>query len=168
MQMWHSPPLHRFCPSVCKLLHHISAEQIWCKSIFFVQNSCFINIKTYGSILISFAFILFYLYLFLQRQTIILPYIKVPNIHLIHERRLLHASVVFAANLIQGTLKVDFKKESRKSIECQITRLLQILTLLRIIDCKTVRIFAYSSTREQSNKRIGTRLKTERETRERR
>ena len=149
MQMWHSPPLHRFCPSVCKLSHHISAEQIWCKSIFFVQNSCFINIKTYGSILISFAFILFYLYLFLQRQTIILPYIKVPNIHLIHERRLVHASVVFAANLIQGTLKVDFKKESRKSIECQITRLLQILTLLRIIDCKTVRIFAYSSTREQ-------------------
>ena len=49
---------------------------------------------------ISFPFILFYLYVFLQRQTIILPYIKVPNIHLIHERRLLLASVVFAANLI--------------------------------------------------------------------
>ena len=32
------------------------------------------------------------------------------------------------------------------------------------IDCKTVRIFAYSSTREQSNKRSGTRLKTESET----
>ena len=30
-----------------------------------------------------------------------------------------------------------------------------------ILDCKTVRIFAYSSTREQSNKRSGTRLKTE-------
>ena len=29
------------------------------------------------------------------------------------------------------------------------------------LDCKTVRIFAYSSTREQSNKRSGTRLKTE-------
>ena len=29
------------------------------------------------------------------------------------------------------------------------------------IDCKTVRIFAYSSTREQSNKRCGMRLKTE-------
>ena len=29
------------------------------------------------------------------------------------------------------------------------------------LDCKTVRIFAYSSTREQSNKRCGTRLKTE-------
>ena len=26
------------------------------------------------------------------------------------------------------------------------------------VDCKTVRIFAYSSTREQSNKRSGTRL----------
>ena len=34
------------------------------------------------------------------------------------------------------------------------------------IDCKTVRIFAYSSTREQSNKRSGMRLKTESETRE--
>ena len=33
---------------------------------------------------------------------------------------------------------------------------------------KTVRIFAYSSTREQSNKRSGTRLKTESETGERR
>ena len=29
------------------------------------------------------------------------------------------------------------------------------------LDCKTVRIFAYSSTREQSNRRSGTRLKTE-------
>ena len=32
------------------------------------------------------------------------------------------------------------------------------------LDCKTVRIFAYSSTREQSNKRSGTQLKTESET----
>ena len=32
------------------------------------------------------------------------------------------------------------------------------------LDCKTVHIFAYSSTREQSNKRSGTRLKTESET----
>ena len=36
------------------------------------------------------------------------------------------------------------------------------------LDCKTVRIFAYSSTREQSNKRSGTRLKTESETGDRR
>ena len=33
-----------------------------------------------------------------------------------------------------------------------------------LLDCKTVRIFAYSSTREQSNKRSGMRLKTESET----
>ena len=33
-----------------------------------------------------------------------------------------------------------------------------------LIACKTVRIFAYSNTREQSNKRSGTRLKTESET----
>ena len=38
----------------------------------------------------------------------------------------------------------------------------------KILDCKTVRIFAYSSTREQSNKRSGMRLKTESETGERR
>ena len=31
------------------------------------------------------------------------------------------------------------------------------------LDCKTVRIFAYSNTREQSNKRSGMRLKTESE-----
>ena len=36
------------------------------------------------------------------------------------------------------------------------------------LDCKTVRIFAYSSTHEQSNKRCGTRLKTESESGERR
>ena len=35
------------------------------------------------------------------------------------------------------------------------------------IDCKTVRIFAYSSAREQPNNRSGTRLKTESETAER-
>ena len=29
------------------------------------------------------------------------------------------------------------------------------------LDCKTVRIFAYSRTREQSNERSGTKLKTE-------
>ena len=33
-----------------------------------------------------------------------------------------------------------------------------------VVNCKTVRIFAYSSTREQSNKRSGTKLKTESET----
>ena len=37
-----------------------------------------------------------------------------------------------------------------------------------LVDCKTVRIFAYSSTREQSNKRSATKLKTESETGERR
>ena len=37
-----------------------------------------------------------------------------------------------------------------------------------VLDCKTVRIFAYSSTREQSNKRSATRLKTKSETGERR
>ena len=35
---------------------------------------------------------------------------------------------------------------------------------MRSLDCKTVRIFAYSSTREQSNKRSGMKLKTESET----
>ena len=35
------------------------------------------------------------------------------------------------------------------------------------LDCKKVRIFAYSSKREQSNKRSGTRVKTESETGER-
>ena len=32
------------------------------------------------------------------------------------------------------------------------------------LDCKKARIFAYSSKREQSNERSGTRLKTESET----
>ena len=41
-------------------------------------------------------------------------------------------------------------------------------TIGLLIDCKTVRIFAYSSTHEQSNKRSGMRLKTESEAGERR
>ena len=46
---------------------------------------------------------------------------------------------------------------------------IQVNSFSRIgIDCKTVRIFAYSSKREQSNERSGTRLKTESETGERR
>ena len=39
----------------------------------------------------------------------------------------------------------------------------KVLVMMTKVDCKTVRIFAYSSTREQSNKRSGTRLKTESE-----
>ena len=42
-----------------------------------------------------------------------------------------------------------------------------VATSQSCVDCKTFRIFAYSSTREQSNKRCGTRLKTESETGER-
>ena len=42
--------------------------------------------------------------------------------------------------------------------------ILTFTTLQQWIDCKTVPIFAYSSTREQSNKRSRTRLKTESET----
>ena len=36
------------------------------------------------------------------------------------------------------------------------------------LDCKTVRIFAYSSTREHSNKKSGARLKKENETEKKR
>ena len=44
----------------------------------------------------------------------------------------------------------------------------EILAARRNLDCKTVSIFAYSSTREQSNKKSGTKLKTESETGDRR
>ena len=56
---------------------------------------------------------------------------------------------------------------------CSLWPLLVFITVFRAaadnkLDCKTVRIFAYSSTREQSDKRSGMRLKTESETGERR
>ena len=51
----------------------------------------------------------------------------------------------------------------RTNQQCQ-----SLLLTVVILDCKTVRIFAYSRTREQSNKRSGMRLKTESETGERR
>ena len=56
-------------------------------------------------------------------------------------------------------------------VYCHIQVLNTIVNLYNNIvnlDCKTVRIFAYSSTREQSNKMSGMRLKTESETGERR
>ena len=53
---------------------------------------------------------------------------------------------------------------SRKCFRWKVARnKTHIFVLLKPIDCKTVHIFAYSSTREQSNKRSGTRLKTESE-----
>ena len=42
------------------------------------------------------------------------------------------------------------------------------VVLTNSIDCKTVRMFAYSNSREQLNKRSGTRVKTESKTGERR
>ena len=39
-----------------------------------------------------------------------------------------------------------------------------MIGIIKNVDCKTVRISVHSSTREQSNKRSGTRLKTESET----
>ena len=42
------------------------------------------------------------------------------------------------------------------------------VVLTNSMDCKTVRIFAYSSSRQQLNKRSGTRVKTESKTGERR
>ena len=50
---------------------------------------------------------------------------------------------------------------------CGPTRNQRLLADIALLDCKTVRIFAYSSTREQSNKGSEPRLKTESETEER-
>ena len=58
----------------------------------------------------------------------------------------------------------SIRKESQSADQSSI----EVSSIHCRIDCKTVRIFAYSSKREQSNKRSGTRLKTESETGERR
>ena len=52
--------------------------------------------------------------------------------------------------------------ETRVWVECLVSRALK--TWSRSLLFKDIRIFAYSSTREQSNKTSGTRLKTESET----
>ena len=57
----------------------------------------------------------------------------------------------------------DFRRRYKMHSVSRFSRTCALLEL----DCKTVRIFAYSSKREQSNKRSGTRLKTESETGER-
>ena len=68
------------------------------------------------------------------------------------------AQVTWATNMPTCTLNIFYMPEMSSQLNCTIPYL----------ECKTVRIFAYSSTREQSNKRSGTRLKTESETGERR
>ena len=62
---------------------------------------------------------------------------------------------------------MTFSSVAEKSGLCReiiLTGRNKVAVAVWIVDCKTVRIFAYSSTREQSNKRSGTSLKTERET----
>ena len=67
-----------------------------------------------------------------------------------------------------SSLKISIYLTCSRGSFLRKTRTLKILMDYCFTDCKTVRIFAYSSTREQSNKRSGTRLKTESETGERR
>ena len=73
-----------------------------------------------------------------------------------------------------GGLKSDISilrhelKEEIEGVKSTLTGVEKSLESAWNVDCKTVRIFVYSSTREQSNKRSKTRLKTEGETGERR
>ena len=64
------------------------------------------------------------------------------------------------------------KNRSCEIVSCNITFSPTLVVTAQnpegLLDCKTVRIFAYSSTREQSKKRSGTRLKTDSEIGERR
>ena len=66
---------------------------------------------------------------------------------------------IFSKQLITRDFEflTDYNKVSVKVVKAYLCRL--HLTSM-VLDCKTVRIFAYSYTREQSNKRSGTRLKT--------
>ena len=79
---------------------------------------------------------------------------------------LYRAYIILFNSLNVGNFFLEFNlkdyRSSRKEKE------IRCLVFTSSIDCKTVRIFAYSSTGEQSNKRSGTRLKTECETGERR
>ena len=66
---------------------------------------------------------------------------------------------IFSKQLITRDFEflTDYNKVSVKVVKAYLCRLHLTSTVL---DCKTVRIFASSYTREQSNKRSGTRLKT--------
>ena len=64
---------------------------------------------------------------------------------------------------VEGSNNYHFLKKSLKKFIFSLKP-----GLKSFVDCKTVLIFAYSSMREQSNKRSGMRLKTESETGERR
>ena len=63
-----------------------------------------------------------------------------------------------------GLLKLPLRIPPPPPPHQSYTHLLAYKHIYIHLDCKTVRIFACSSTREQSNKRSGTRLKTESET----
>ena len=61
---------------------------------------------------------------------------------------------------VQGMDTVTYEQGAGLKGKIMIIMIIKVL----LLDCKTVRIFSYSSKREQSNKRSGTRLKTESET----
>ena len=70
-------------------------------------------------------------------------------------------------NLFLGSQSEKLERARQVYLSYPLAKPPIIITPSNRLDCKTVRIFAYSSTREQSNKRCGTRLKTESETGER-
>ena len=69
---------------------------------------------------------------------------------------------------ILETLRYTVSVYRYRKITCTCSLIIRVDGFLPwTIDCKTARIFAYSSMRKQSNKRSGTRLKTESKTGER-
>ena len=85
--------------------------------------------------------------------------LEVVNVLAIYWRKLARTSL--------ASLTFEGKKSPGLPLRIRVPKKTHENVLLQL-DCKTVRIFAYSSKREQSNKRSGTRLKTESETEERR
>ena len=85
--------------------------------------------------------------------------LEVVNVLAIYWRKLARTSL--------ASLTFEGKKSPGLPLRIRVPNKTHENVLLQL-DCKTVRIFAYSSKREQSNKRSGTRLKTESETGERR
>ena len=83
--------------------------------------------------------------------------------HHLKERLKISKITKYKSDLLQGNKDTDSQSRHNYFTDVHV-----LPPTIQTMDYKTVRIFAYSSTREQSNKRSRTRLKTESETGERR
>ena len=98
---------------------------------------------------------------------ILLLFLKIPtSSDLKSRKKIVDPKILFLVGIPYDGLYGETPPERGTSFRLQVYERvgISLVEVYERVDCKTVRIFAYSSKLEQSNERSGTRLKTESET----